>query len=206
MRPLTKLGIVAASTLALGILAFAGWLWVLGGPERHADGEGDLASLGKTGNVISHGFPRSHGPNWTVGISLCLARGSDPAVLDGTVGPITTVGDRLRFLGAYTRTSDPSPGAINYASGAVEGFPPSIPGPLHPARGFAVTQPRDFSKAVAQTELLVGVAYDGSSDGGGWFGLEVGYETRGHHHVLATNGWNIMVCGPAVPTTYCPAT
>jgi hypothetical protein len=207
MRPLTALAIIGATTLALGILAFGGWYWVLGGPERHADGDGDLASRGRTSDVLTHAFDQSHGTTWTIGVPLCLERGSDPAVLDGTVGPVTTVGGRLRFLGAYTRES--VPGAVNYRGGSVGGYPPNIPGPLHTERGFAVSRPCDFSRpdpAARQIELLVGVAYAGGSDGGGWYGLDIGYETRGHHHVLATTGWNILVCGPAMPAVYCPTT
>jgi len=205
MRPLTRLAIIGATTLALGILAFGGWYWVLGGPERHLDGQGPLASRGTSNTQVTHGFYPSGGPVWTVGIPLCLLQGADPAVLDGPVKGTTVAGDGLRYLGTRVRVFLPG---SQIELGSTGGFPPTGLGPLQEAAGFHVTHPCQFSNpdpSVSITELDVGVAEFPGSAGGGWMGLDIGYTDRGHHHVLST-GWNILACGPAMPAVYCPTT
>jgi hypothetical protein len=204
MRPLTKVGIVLATTLAFGILAFGGWLWVLGGPERHADGQGALASFGDSGNSVTESLVRSGSLVWTFGIPICLWQGTDPAILDGTVRGTVVTGDGWQFLGARVREFAPNSGI---GIGSVGGWPPTVPDVLHQAQGFAVTHPchiRNGDPSAIGTELDFGVR-DPGTNGGGWMGLEIGYTARGHHHILSTP-WNILVCGPAVGPEHCPTT
>jgi hypothetical protein len=204
MRPLHVVAIIAVTTFALGALAFGGWYWVLGGPERHLDGQGALASFGDSGNSVTEAFVRSGGPVWTVGIPLCLWQGTDPAILDGTVKGTVVTGDGWKFLGARVREFAPSNGL---AIGSVGGFPPAVPDALHQAKGFAVTQPchiHNPDPSAISAELDFGVREPGTN-GGGWMGLDIGYTSRGHHHVLSTP-WNILVCGPAVAPEHCPTT
>lgn len=199
MRRLTKLQavfIAVALVAALGaavLLVTRGDLW----PDRHANGWGPLGSYGTAGMGFDAGRP---GP-WSIGVPICLARGSEPAVLDGTVAPATQIGNRFRLLGAVVRQGIPSKGFG--VIGSVEGFPPTRPyDDTRPAKGFAVSTACDSSNlSVTRTELDVGLAPDGT-DGGGWDGLEVGYSVGFRHHVLRIESI-VAVCGFSVPRWLC---
>jgi hypothetical protein len=207
MAPLRQVAVIAATTLTLGAAAFAGWYWIGGGPEHHRDGQGPLASLGNSGNQITHAFDQAHGPAWTIGIPLCLAQGSEPAVLDGSVGATSIVGNGMRYLGARVREFIPS--EVDTPIGSAEAFPPTFPivrDALHQVQGFAVTHPcqiRNPDATVPYTELMLGLGAATVTGGGGWIGIDIGYAAGGHHHVVST-AWNILVCGPLVPARYCP--
>jgi len=89
----------------LGLLIGNGTIDVA--PEHHADGHGPLASLGGTGSGF---YPKVAPYVVTAGIRLCLMSGAQPAVLDGSIGPTSSVQGGLRFLGAYVRHSNATKG------------------------------------------------------------------------------------------------
>ena len=146
------LGVIAAATL--GVLTFQTVdLW----PERHTNGWGPLGSEG----TATMGFD-SAAPGWSIGIPLCLAKGQQPAVLDGSVSGASTTGSGLRYLGAVVRQGTPTLGFR--VIGAVEGFPPPAPfNAYHSEKGFAVTTPcqegPNPSLSVPYTELDLGIAH-----------------------------------------------
>ena len=198
MRP-TKLRAAIAGAAAIAIVAGVlvatrGDLW----PERHTEGWGPLSSYG----TATMGFS-GQGPEWTIGVPVCLARGIEPAVLDGSVTGLTQIGEGFRFLGAAIRQGRPSKGFG--VIGSVEGFPPTPPyDDSKAAKGFAVTSPCEAGNAIltaTYTELDVGVGRL-SSAGGGWDGFQVGYTVGWRHHVLTVQG-TVVACGPDVPPDYC---
>ena len=190
---------MAALAAATVVVVVAGVLLITRGdlwPGDHTDGWGPLGSFGTAGMGFDAGRP---GP-WSVGVPLCLARGSEPAVLDGTVAPASQIGNRFRLLGAVVRQGIPNKGFG--VIGSVEGFPPAGYDHTRPAKGFAVSSQCDSSNLSAtRTELDVGLAADGT-DGGGWDGLEVGYWVGLRHHVLRIESI-VAVCGFSVPPWIC---
>jgi hypothetical protein len=170
------------------------YLW-LQGPERHADGDGQLAS--NEGGHEAMSVDRVPGvTSWTYGLRLCIGSGDAPAILE-SVSPGVAVGSGFRFLGAGVREWTPT--SSHEAIISVAGWPPPasfVPDEIHDIPGFAVstscaTGPRD-----PYTELLVGLGLV-SADGGGWQGIEVGYHVGGRHRVLLLNH-DLLICGASV--------
>jgi hypothetical protein len=176
-------------------------------PEHHLDGEGPLGSFGDTNSSVSEGFDaKIGGPIWSAGLELCLARGDQPAVLDGFVGPTEAVGTGFRYLGALIREFTPLPGAAGF--GSREGFPPQVPPvpeALQPVPGFAVTHRCQYpmvDRSIPITELVLGFSRTSDPSGGGWVGVDVGYTSGIRHHVVSLR-YNFLVCGPAAPQEFC---
>jgi hypothetical protein len=176
-------------------------------PEHHLDGEGPLGSFGDKDSAVTMGFdPILGGPIWSVGLELCLVRGDRPAVLDGSVGPTKIVGAGFRYLGALIREYTPAPGAEGM--GSREGFPPQVPPvpeALKPVPGFVVShrcQHPQLDPSVPITELVLGFARTSDHNGGGWLGVDVGYDSGIRHHVVSLN-YNFLICGPAAPQQFC---
>jgi hypothetical protein len=207
VQVLTKAQFVIVAMAVAAVVAFnvpfVGQL--VGGPERHANGDGPLGSRGGTGAM---GFdPKAGHPPWTVGVNLCLAQGQQPAVLDGSVNPTDIAGNypppAVDFLGAYVR--DFTPNGENTPLGAVEGFPPQFPDKLYPVKGYQVTR---LCSQLTQphspyTELLIGVGPDAvNTRGGGWLGIDVGYTSGWRHHVVSIEA-EIMMCGELAPGFEC---
>ena len=173
-------------------------------PERHADGSGPLGS-GESDphGAVSHTFSRNApGGVWTLGIRLCLVSGDKTAILD-SVGPSRSVGNGYKHLGSFVRRFIPAQG--ENPIGGVVGFPPKVSGALSPVKGFAVTDrcqgPNpDMSKPY--TELLLGFAKGSGTEGGGWYGVDVGYFVGGQHHIVELR-YDILMCGTTVTSDYC---
>ena len=182
----------------LGLLIGNGTIDVA--PEHHADGHGPLASLGGTGSGF---YPKVAPYVVTAGIRLCLMSGAQPAVLDGSIGPTSSVQGGLRFLGAYVRQGVPSRGFV--VLGSIDGFPPPYPyDQLHQEKGFSVTTPcSDASNPDAPyTELDLGLTQAPNAPGGGWLGVNVGYTAGWRHHVVTLN-YDYIFCGAGAPPRYC---
>ncbi|MGH7485490.1 MAG: hypothetical protein ACREMY_07785, partial [bacterium] len=156
-------------------------------PERHADGDGPLASLNSSGTRIGQTVARTALGVWTFGYELCIAQGDQPAIID-SVGPTRTLGTGFTYLGSLVRTFDVQPGedSGHEEIGSVDGFPPPstyAPDHLRNAIGYPVSilcQTGPPTPPITSTELLVGFAAVGI-DGGGWLGIDVGYTVGGHH-------------------------
>lgn len=189
---------VKASIVGLGAVVALGLASVaLTQTDRHLDGAGPLASLAGPGYermaVDPAGSPSG---TWTYGLRLCLASGSDPAVLH-SVGPSTAVGSGFRLLGTKVREFF----ATNQHTGiiGVNGFPPPrnmVPDPLADVAGYSVKTACTIAPSAPYTELLVGLGLQGD-DGGGWRGIEIAYSLGGRDHVLVINH-DLMICGRAV--------
>ena len=176
--------VVIVVLLAGVLVATRGDLW----PERHTDGWGPLAAI-PSGVVAFSGA----GPVWSLGIFVCLARGGEPAVLDGTVKGTSRIGEGFEILGAVVRQGVPDRGFQAIAS--VDGYPPRAPyDDSKPARGFAVNTSCDSSDTShPYTDLDLGLRRV-STHGGGWSGFEIGYSVGWRHHTLTIDG-PIVVCG-----------
>ena len=189
---------VKASIVGLGAVVALGLASVaLTQTDRHLDGAGPLASLNGPGYermaVDPAGSPSG---TWTYGLRLCLASGSDPAVLH-SVGPSTAVGSGFRLLGTKVREFF----ATNQHTGiiGVAGFPPPrdmVPDPLADVAGYSVKTACTIVPSAPYTELLVGLGLQ-SDDGGGWRGIEIAYSVGGRDHVLVLNH-DLLICGRAV--------
>jgi hypothetical protein len=193
------LGVVVLATLGTAFVINLG-----GGPERHRDGQGPLGSSGDPASIVGLGFdPIIGGPTWSVGLQLCLAQGNQPAVLDGSVTPTETFGSGFRYIGAFIHEFTPSQGGSPIIS--VDGFPPHLPEALQPLAGYAVKyrcQHPHLDRTVPYSELILGFGRGSETGGGGWLGVDVGYTSGGHHHVVSL-GYYFMICGPAAPAQYC---
>jgi hypothetical protein len=177
-------GVIAVGTAALG-------------SQTHADGSGPLGSLGSPGYESMSVDPASGATSWTFGIRLCLAQGTAPAVLT-TVSPLATLGSGFRNLGSKIRTFRPTTTETSIIS--VGGYPPptdTVPGPLGEVAGYSVTTPCTNGPADPYTELLVGLAREGS-DGGGWKGIRVEYSVEGRTPVLELDH-ELLICGDSNP-------
>ncbi len=190
-RTLAGLGAVIALGLALLVLAAP--------PERHLDGAGPLASLNGPGSEMMAVDPAAagHPTSWTYGLRLCLASGTDPAVIE-SVTPAVSVGTGYRFLGAGIRRFQPTQDHTTVIS--LSAWPPprdEVPDTLADIHGYAVTTPCSQPvNSAPYTELMIGLGLDGD-DGGGWNGIEVGYTVAGRHRVLVI-AHDLFICGPAV--------
>lgn len=195
----------ARASLVVLVLALLGILIANGSidvaPEHHGDGFGPLASLGATGSGF---YPQSGPTAVTAGIRLCLMSGLEPAVLDGSVAPASSVQGGLRYLGAYVRQGVPAAGFMPL--GSIAGFPPPYPyDQLHQEKGFSVNTPcSDGSNPGAPyTELDIGLAPEPDAPGGGWMSVDVGYNAGLRHHVVTLN-YDFFYCGAGAPPRYCP--
>ena len=190
LRALIGVGGVAA-ILALLFVLYQAFLQ----PEVHRDGQGPLGSTGDPHHSEASAFDPVKGGPWTLGYGLCLAEGTQPAVID-SVGPAATVGSGFRFLGAYIRQFTYT--RKNTPIGSVDGYPPSLPDTLHPVTGFSVSIPCQRAAFGSRyTELLIGFGRGTGTDGGGWRGIKVGYTVGGRHRIV-TLGYNILICGSSV--------
>lgn len=190
----TIVGLGAPVALGLALLALAA-----SPPERHPDGAGPLASLNGPGHEMMAVDPMAagHPTSWTYGLRLCLASGTDPALIE-SVTPAVSVGTGYRFLGAGIRQFLLTQEHTNVIS--VSSWPPArdmIPDPLADIHGYAVTTPCTAdARDRPYTELLIGLGLQGD-DGGGWNGIDIAYSVAGHHRVLAIDH-DLFICGPAV--------
>jgi hypothetical protein len=185
-------GAAVAALAAILVVALIGQ----SGIDRHLEGDGPLASSGfgpaRSGESF---FANDPGP-WTMGYSLCLLQGRDPAIIE-RVTPATVVGGGLRALGALVREFPNNPYDLGIIS--APGYPPALPDKLHPAVGFAVTH-ACVSTGVPpiDTELLVGIAKPPGSAGGGWDGINVAYRIGSRQYVVTLNNF-VFTCGPRTP-------
>lgn len=167
-----------------------------GGPEAARDGEGVLASANDPAAHEAMAVdPNAWGGPWTFGLRLCLARGSDAAMITSVSGA-TTVGSGFRVLGVQVR--DWIPTSTDTPIISVDQYPVATRAILHDAIGFAVTQPCPPPGAMPQryTELDIGFARIGT-DGGGWRGIDIGYTVGGSPMVVRLNH-DLLVCGASV--------
>jgi hypothetical protein len=193
MRSASRRQLVLAGGAIIALVA--GVLLVTRGdfvPERHDDGQGPLASLSSVTETFSILG------TYTVALPLCRTNDYQPAMLDGTVAPHTTVGPGLRYLGSYVRSGiAPDFKAI----GSLTGFPPPVPYTgLHAEKGFAIESRCEDARhqdGKLYTELVLGLA-PVASNGGGWLGIDVGYYSGWRHHVV-TIPWAFVICGPGLP-------
>lgn len=198
---IAMLGVAIAATLAFLLVPR-----ITGGPERHLDGQGPLGSTDDPASVQAMGFDADKPAGWrvTAGIQLCLAQGDQPAVLDGSVTPTKTAGTNgITLLGAYVRQFVPSEGGRPI--GGVDVFPPTVPEVLHPVKGFVVSvrcMHPNPDPNLQYVELDLGFARGSAALGGGWVGVDVGYTSGGHHHVVSL-GYYFFACGPDAPQQFC---
>jgi hypothetical protein len=170
------------------------------GVVRHEDGAGPLGNEGGARSHITSARDPQGGryTSWTDGVRLCLASGTQPAVLSD-VAPHATVGSGFVFLGTRVREFTYEPLVHSFISSVV-GFPPPttyVPDALHEVAGFAVTSPCSQPPSGASTELLTGLARSGD-DGGGWQGIDVAYTVGTQSYVLFINE-DLLICGTSVP-------
>ena len=170
-----------------------------GGPTRHEDG---LGPLGNEGGGAAHTSDKVDPQNgnqseWTFGLRLCWFSGTLAPVLT-EVSPHSTRGSGFHYLGSFIRVFDFQPG--NQGIISVAGYPPPttyVPDQLQSFVGFDVTTPCTSPPSGLYTELLVGLARDGS-DGGGWEGVDVAYTDSGRSYVLTINE-DLLICGDSTP-------
>src|SRR6267143_583106 len=199
-------GVAVLATLGLLIAPrLLGQNGLLPIPERHVDGVGPLGSGEEDPHgAVSYTFSRSApGGVWTLGIRLCLAAGDQPAILDGSVQPHSSIGRGFSFLGARIRQFIPAQG--DHPIGSVVGFPPKVSEALNQLQGFAVTdrcQGPNPDDSKPYTELLLGFGRGTDTDGGGWKGVDVGYTSGGQHHIVELR-YDILMCGTTVKSDYC---
>jgi hypothetical protein len=196
------LGLTAIAVVGLGVIITLTLprLSLLVGPERHADGQGPLASLDGPGSSSS--AADRHSDTWTLtfGMRLCLTS-SDSVLLD-SVGPTQSIGTGYRVLGAKVRDFTPVRPGTHTPILAVSGFPPPVnmvPDPLYDVHGYTVTTQCHLSPDGPYTELLIGLSSikDDGGIGGGWNGVDVGYTFGGRHRVLMIR-IGLYFCGTSV--------
>ena len=203
-RPVAAIGVV------LVVLSFAASGWAIANPERHADGAGPLGSLDRLGGPTITVMPTGQATRWSFGVSLCLASGTEAAVID-SVDPTATIGDGFQSIGALIWQFTPSTSYRPIT--VVEDFPPQT-GAVSASLGddflgARVSNPCTNDPNAPVTELLIGIEVGvDPADGGGWQGVDVGYTVAGRHRILAINR-NLLICGtstvaecsaPATPT------
>jgi hypothetical protein len=165
--------------------------------DHHLDGHGPLGDGGVTtvddGSSSSFSFFDNDPGPWTVGLQLCLAQGTGPAIIE-RVYPEETVGAGFRFVGALAHEIDLGAGSI----GEIGGFPPRVAGKLVPASEFPVIYPCSPKAHGPYTELLVGIGKPPGSTGGGWVGIDVAYRVGARQYVV-TLPQSYYACGPSAP-------
>ena len=186
--------VLGAAIVALSLAAVA----LTAPSSRHLDGAGPLASHDGDGSEMMAVDPDApgHPTSWTYGLRLCLASGTEPAVIK-SVGPAQSVGSGYRSLGAgirrFTPTTDHTPVI------GLPVWPPDpkvVPDQLAPIDGYAVTTPCSQDPQAPYTELLIGLGRQGT-DGGGWNGVDVAYRVGRAERILAIDQ-KLFICGPAV--------
>jgi hypothetical protein len=189
----TVVGLGAVAALGLALLVRTA------PPERHLDGAGPLASLNGPGSEMMATDPSAagHPTSWTFGLRLCLASGTDPAVIE-SVAPTVSIGTGYRFLGAGIRQFQLTRDHTTVIG--LSAWPPprtEVPDTLADVRGYVVSTPcSEPANSGAYTELMIGLGREGD-DGGGWNGIDVGYSVAGRHRVLVI-AHDLFICGPAV--------
>jgi hypothetical protein len=209
MRSRARLLVLAAiAAVGLGVIITLGLprLSLFLGPERHADGQGPLASLDGPGSSAFAADRRSDTRTLTFGMQLCLTS-SDSVVLD-SVGPTESIGAGWRFLGAKVREFTPAWPRTHTPIISVSGYPPPtnmVPDPLYDVHGYTVTTQCHFSPDGPYTELLIGLSStnDDGGIGGGWNGVDVGYTYGGRHRVLMIK-IGLYFCGTSVAVCHTP--
>ncbi len=170
---LVALGAVAAAVgLAVIVTVSLPVISAFISPERHADGQGPLASLDGPGSSAS-AADRQPGTarTLTFGMPLCLTS-SDSVILD-SVGPTESVGTGYRFLGAKVREFIPVWPQAHTPIIAVHGYPPPpamVPDPLQDVLGYTVMTQCQSTPSGPYTELLIGlssIADDGGTGAAG---------------------------------------
>ncbi len=134
---------------------------------------------------------------YSYGLRLCIARGTDSAVIRG-VAPKVTVGSGFAYLGSRIRTFRPTASHTPFISWP--GSPPPeaiVPDPLDDAIGRAVTTSCDTPYLDEYTELLIGLELT-SPDGGGWQGILIDYDVGGRRSVLEVSR-GLLLCGASHP-------
>ncbi len=186
--------------LAAGAVVFAGINLLQTFGPIHLHDDGPLGSLSGAGFSFNANDP---GP-WTSGYELCLQQGSTPAVLE-SVTPAGTVGNGLRYLGAYVRQIPADTVAASYTGGiaAIDGFPPKVNEALRPVAGFAVTRQCDYNvpnppPLRSPAELDIGAGKPAGFTGGGWSGFTVTYRV-GRTEYVVTWDTGLYACGPHAP-------
>lgn len=165
------------------------------GSIHHLDGQGPLGSTGDPTANSSFTFDSTSGSGpWTVGYLVCLVQGTGPAIIE-SVGPAHATGNGYRYIGAMVRELDPEAGGAPLIE--TDGYPPKVRQALRPAVGYAVAAPC-ASDTRRYTELDLGFARAPGVEGGGWTGINVGYRVGSQQYVV-TLGYNVYMCGPAVP-------
>jgi len=184
-------GLIAVAAVALVVLATVNALQTFGPIRVH--GDGPLGPYGGSGFSFT---PSDPGP-WTQGYELCLAQGIVPAVVE-RISAASVAGSGLTYLGAYVRQYSTAQG-YNNALGGMKGFPPAVPGVLHPADGFPVTTACTTTGVPpVYTELDVGFGKPAHSTGGGWTGIDVAYRVGATQYVV-TLDYSVYSCGPSAP-------
>lgn len=186
----------ATAALALGVAA-AIVISARGGQLIHEqDGQGVLASAGGPGVWNGFAFREDDPGPWTMGYKLCVMEPGKSAVLE-SVYPAHAVGSGLQLLGARVREFQYPWGGSGIIS--QEGYPPDLPGPSHPLRGYVVQSPcGDSAPGAEYTELDVGVGKPAGSTGGGWNGIDVAYRVGSQRYVVTFDDF-VDSCGPEAP-------
>jgi hypothetical protein len=188
----------------IGLLALGSLLIVVlivgRGPERHADGQGALASRNQPGSETMAINPKAAEPgttSWTYGLRLCLARPDQPATIE-SIGPTKSLGAGYRFLGALVRSFTPT--ATDTPIISTHPYPPPasvVPDVQSSAVGTVIDTPCSDDGQGVYTELLIGLELTGP-EGGGWQGIDIGYTAAGQRHVVGLEH-DLFICGSALP-------
>jgi hypothetical protein len=191
-----RLAVIAAACALVVVAALV--VSSVRGPDRHEEGQGELAVSGEDGTTTISDFARVESGPVTFGLPLCHLRGETPTLAD--VSATEAVGSGFRIVGTGVRTFVPA--ADHTPIFSVDGWPPDptvVRDAISPVAGYTVASactsgPPDGSP---YTELLVAMQRT-SADGGGWFGFEIGYTVAGRYRVLHST-WRYAICGTSVP-------
>lgn len=182
-------GAAVHAALCLAVLASA-----CGGPTRHRDGEGPMASLNDPDGFTRMAVDREPGVDeWSFGMFLCMRESSTTAVIHEVV-PAGTVGSDVAEVGIVIHEFAFSSGEIGTIS--ADGYPPDNATTVVPAEGYALDVVCSEPGPDRVAELLVGLGTS-SQDGGGWVGVDVRYAVGDHEYVLELRN-EMVICGPAV--------
>lgn len=188
----TRHGAARWAAMCLALIAVA-----CGGPTRHRDGEGPMASLLDPDGSTRMAIARAPGVDrWSFGMFLCLQEPS-PAVIQEVV-PHGTVGSGVDEVGTAIHEFTFSSGEIGTIS--AEGYPPETATTIVPVEGYVLDVVCSNPGPDRAAELLVGLSAT-SDDGGGWTGADVRYSVGDREFVLEIRN-EMIVCGPAV-ADYC---
>jgi hypothetical protein len=190
-------GFVGAAAVAVVAAASLFGIYSLTSASKVSrDGDGVLASANDpSAHEAMSVDPTAWGGPWTFGLRLCLAHGSEPAVIMA-VNPAATTGDGFHVLGAVVRDWDAT--AADPPVISVDEFPLTTHAELHPAVGFGVTEPCSDPASIPGrfTELDIGFGRVGA-DGGGWKGVNIDYTVSGRAFTVHLDH-DLLICGPSV--------